>query len=116
MGFIDDEKNLSRVERLERKRQRQERIRNRAKAKAEREAAIATTIYGTTSDPNFDYSSKPYSSRKFGSRDKEELFDLSKNKFNKKEENAIKDRNNKRKLKKGQKVKFKDLSPKEKFK
>ena len=116
MGFIDDEKNLSRAERLERKRQRQERIRNRAKAKAEREAAIATTIYGTTSDPNLDYSSKPYSSRKFVSRDKEELFDLNKNKFNKKEEDAIKDRNNKRKLKKGQKVKFKDLSPKEKFK
>ena len=44
MGFIDDEKNLSRVERLERKRQRQERIRNRAKAKAERDVKFSERL------------------------------------------------------------------------
>ena len=91
MSLRDRENNnLSREERLQRKRARQERIKKRAKARADKEEAIVNTVYA-------------------GDRSK-----LKKSKF--KEENEIKDRNNARKRKKGEKVKFKDLSTKEKMK
>lgn len=97
---MSEQKKLSRAERDKRRRARQERISNRAKYNKEREEAIRNTMQVNMFDNSKNSKGKNNNKSK-----------NNKGKLNSK----VIDRNNDRKEKRGEKVKFKDLSLKRKF-